>query len=123
MTNPLPSSLPPKGLPDKTYNALKLAATILLPALQVFYVSMAALWHWGYQTEISGTIAALNVLAGGAVKFSQMLHEASGAGYSGTIQLEDNEDGTGMRIVSLDPNALLTKPVVSFRVAQPPPSE
>lgn len=121
MTNPLPLPMPRKGMNDKMYNALKLSATLLLPSLQALYFAIAEAWKLPHSNEVVGTLAAVNVFAGVVVKFSQMLYEASGSGYSGTIQLEDNEDGTGMRLTGLDVVALTTKDAVTFRVIQSPP--
>lgn len=48
-------------LNNKTYDALKWVALVLLPALSVFYLALAGSWNLPYPTEVAATIAALDV--------------------------------------------------------------
>ena len=48
-------------LSNKTYDALKWIALVLLPALSVFYLSLASSWNLPFPTEVAATIAALDV--------------------------------------------------------------
>ena len=44
---------------NKIYDVLKYITLFLLPALSVFYVSLAGVWGWPLSDEIAGTIAAV----------------------------------------------------------------
>lgn len=46
---------------NKVYDVLKWATLMILPALAVFYMSLASTWNLPYPTEIAGTIAAIDV--------------------------------------------------------------
>lgn len=49
---------------NKLYDILKFIAQILLPALGVFYAAIAKIWGFPLGTEITGTIAAVDVFLG-----------------------------------------------------------
>jgi hypothetical protein len=59
-------------LSDKTYNVLKKIALIWLPALAVFWTSIAGIWNWGY--AIIGTISAVDTLLGALLQMSSKAH-------------------------------------------------
>lgn len=56
---------------NKTYDILKVVATIILPAIDAFYVALAGIWGLGFGNEIDATIQAtiafINVLLGSFV--------------------------------------------------------
>jgi hypothetical protein len=47
---------------NKLYDLLKYAAVIVLPALAVFYITIAPMWGFPKQEEVAGTIMALDLL-------------------------------------------------------------
>ena len=55
---------------NKTYDALKFIAQIVLPALATFYVTIAGLWNLPYPKEISGTVMAVDTLLGAILMIS-----------------------------------------------------
>ena len=59
-------------LPDKVYNALKWICLICLPALAVFYFTLAKIWGLPYGAEITATINAIAVLIGALIGISQI---------------------------------------------------
>lgn len=59
-------------LPDKLYNILKWICLIALPALAVFYFTLAKIWGLPYEAEIPATINAVAVLIGALIGISQM---------------------------------------------------
>ena len=59
-------------LPDKIYDALKWIALICLPALAVFYFTIAKIWGLPYESEIPATINAVAVLIGALIGISQI---------------------------------------------------
>lgn len=59
-------------LPDKLYNVLKWVCLIALPALAVFYFTLAKIWGLPYEAEIPATINAVAVLIGAMIGISQI---------------------------------------------------
>lgn len=59
-------------LPDKVYNILKWICLICLPALAVFYFTIADIWGLPYSAEIPATINAIAVLIGALIGISQL---------------------------------------------------
>lgn len=59
-------------LPDKAYNILKWVALICLPAMAVFYFTIAKIWGLPYEAEIPATINAVAVLIGALIGISQI---------------------------------------------------
>ena len=49
-------------LPDKWYDAIKWAVTVMLPALSVAYVGLASIWGWPFADEVSRTVAVVYTL-------------------------------------------------------------
>jgi hypothetical protein len=49
---------------NKTYDALKWIAQLLLPALGTLYFALAQIWNFPYGEEIVGTIAAVDTFLG-----------------------------------------------------------
>jgi hypothetical protein len=59
-------------LPNKLYDALKWVALIALPALSVFYATLAHIWNLPYATQIPLTIDAVDVLIGALIGISHL---------------------------------------------------
>lgn len=51
-------------LNNKLYDALKWVALIVLPALAVFYTSLAGIWGLPYAEAVPDTIMAIDLLLG-----------------------------------------------------------
>lgn len=51
-------------LNNKTYDILKYVALIALPAIQVFWLTIAKIWSLNYGMEIGATIGACALLLG-----------------------------------------------------------
>lgn len=116
------TNTPTTLLSDRVYNRLRLAALILLPGLSALYFGLAEIWHFPYQAQVSGTIAIVNVFVGVLLSFAKALHEASGAKYSGTLNLEpDGEGGEQLRLGSVVMEDLNTKDELIFKVRRPAP--
>lgn len=47
---------------NSTYDALKLTATIILPAIDAFYITLSQIWGWGFGQQIDATIQAVIAL-------------------------------------------------------------
>lgn len=57
-------------LNNRVYDVLKWLCLIALPALSVFYASLAGVWGWPYEQEVSTTINAIVVFIGAIIKVS-----------------------------------------------------
>lgn len=49
---------------NKTYNALKLVALVILPALGTLYFALAGIWGLPYAEKIVGSITAVDTFLG-----------------------------------------------------------
>ena len=59
-------------LKDSVYNVLKWVCLIALPALAVFYFTIAKIWGLPFESEIPATINAVAVLIGALIGISQI---------------------------------------------------
>lgn len=59
-------------LPDKLYDVLKWVALIAMPALGVFYFTLAKIWGLPYGAEITATLDALALLIGTLIGVSHI---------------------------------------------------
>ena len=57
-------------LPNKVYDILKWVALICLPAMAVFYFTIAKIWGLPYEAEIPATINAIAVFIGALIGIS-----------------------------------------------------
>lgn len=76
---------------DKVYNILKYCALIGIPAIGTFYTTIAALWHWPYITEISGTILAFDTMLGAFVGISSANYQPT---VDGVLHINPNTKDT-----------------------------
>jgi hypothetical protein len=59
-------------LPNKVYDILKWVALICLPAMAVFYFTIAKIWGLPYEAEIPATINAIAVFIGALIGISHL---------------------------------------------------
>lgn len=59
---------------DKTYDALKFIAQIVLPAAGTFYFALATIWGLPYGEQIVGTITAADAFLGALLGISTAQH-------------------------------------------------
>lgn len=59
-------------LNDKLYDVLKWIALVVLPALSVFYATIAGIWGLPYATQIPLTIDAVDVFIGALIGISHI---------------------------------------------------
>ena len=57
-------------LNNRVYDTLKWLCMIVLPASAVLYSSLAGVWGWPYEQEVSTTINAIVVFIGALIKVS-----------------------------------------------------
>ncbi len=79
---------------NKTYDMMKTAAQLLLPALGTLYVAIATIWGLPYAEQVAATILAVNVFLGVVLKILSVKYERSGAAYDGAVVQKTAPDGT-----------------------------
>lgn len=55
---------------NKTYDILKWAVVIVLPAVATLYTALGGIWGLPYVTEITGTITAVDTFLGAVLMIS-----------------------------------------------------
>lgn len=65
-----------KAMSNKVYNILKWSALVGLPALAVFWLSIAPTWGLPYGDQVGKTLVALDVLLGTLVGVSSAVYAA-----------------------------------------------
>lgn len=102
-------------LGDSSYNVIKKSATIVLPALGTLYFALAQIWGLPKAEEVMGSIAAINTFLGVVVQISKKSYYASGAQYSGEIEV----NGEGMARIVFDehPEKVIQQSEATFRIA------
>lgn len=107
-------------LSNKTYNVLKHAAAIGLPALSALYYALSQIWNISHPGQIMATISAVNICLGVLLGISTAQYNGSAAKYAGVIEVAD--DGV-KKVFSLnlntDPEAIEQLSEVTFKVTSP----
>ena len=63
-------------LPSKVYEVLRWLVSIVLPALSVFFATLAQAWNWNLPTEaILTTISALGLFLGAVFGISKVVND------------------------------------------------
>lgn len=116
---PIVGDAPPRErilFSNNAYDILKWVAQVLLPALALFYISVAPYWGLPRQEEVAGTVVALDLLLGTLLGLSSRQYANSDARYDGAVVISPNEDGNSDLNVSLNPQALAEKREITVRV-------
>lgn len=106
-------------LSNRVYNALKVLSTMLLPAASALYLSLDQIWDLPRETEVVGTVAAVNVFVGVLIGLSTKSYNNSDAKYDGAIDVyeDTNEDRTVFSLnLNEDPENLKSMSSVNFKV-------
>lgn len=103
---------------DGVYDRLKKIALIALPALGTLYFTIAGIWGLPYAEQVVGTVAAVDLFLGVLVTASKKAYNASNAGFDGSFEVFEDEEGGKQLVLALDedPQTLLERSEVSFRV-------
>lgn len=64
---------------NKTYDALKFVAQIVLPALGTLYFALASIWGLPYGEQIVGTLTAVDAFLGAILGVSTAQYNKRGA--------------------------------------------
>ena len=105
-------------LSDSTYDSMKNAAQLGIPALGTFYFTLSQIWGLPYGEEVVGTLAALNTLLGVILRYSSKSYARSEAKFDGTIDVEQVEGGPKRFTLNLngDPETLDSQSQVVFKI-------
>lgn len=102
---------------DQVYRWLKFIAQIFLPALGTLYFTVAQIWHLPDATEVVGTIVALDTFLGVLLGIStKTFNDGTFKKYDGELVLENNEEGSGLRLANVDPRAIESKDELTFKL-------
>ena len=64
-------------LPDKIYEVLRWLVAVFLPALGVFFATLAEAWHWNLPTEaILTTLSAVELFLGAIFGISKVIYDS-----------------------------------------------
>ena len=117
-----PTSTTSTKLPSgAVYDKLKLTAQLILPAFAALYFGLSQIWNLPAGAEVSGTISLLNVFVGVIVVWLKSLHNAAGTQYDGFLTWEDHDEGSSLRLTSIDIQALENKGEILMKVSRPEP--
>lgn len=111
---------------DKTYNAVKFAAQIGLPALGTLYAGVAGLWGLPATMQVIGTIVAVDTFLGVILGISAAQYNAVGGAYDGTLDIIHQANGDKNFMFNVDEhpaNYEADKGVVTFKVSHRTASE
>lgn len=63
-------------LPDKVYEVLRWLVAVFLPALGVFFSTLAEAWHWNLPTGvILATLSAVELFLGAIFGISKVIYD------------------------------------------------
>lgn len=104
-------------LNNKAFDITKHIAQIYLPAAGTLYFALAGIWHLPSAEEVVGSVVAVDAFLGVLLGLSTASYNKSDDKYDGVFQVEDSgEDGSALRLKSVDFHALDTKDELIFKL-------
>ena len=79
------------ALSNPVYDAAKDTATIYLPGLGAFYLTIAGIWELPYPQQVVGTIVAISTLLGVFLKISTNSYNKSDKSKDGTLIIDQSD--------------------------------
>lgn len=108
-------------LSDKTYNILKWAVVIVLPAIGTLYFALAEIWGLPAAQQVMGSILAVQAFLGVVLGLSSRSYNASDAKYNGDVNVIEGADGLVYELaLNGDPEDLKNMEEVTFKVQKLP---
>lgn len=105
-------------LSNKAYDALKLLALIIFPALGTLYLALDQIWGLPAAQKVVGTIVAIDAFLGVIIKLGDVSYNASEARYDGAVVIEPTATGLMHSLVlNEDPTKLADKDEIILKVA------
>ena len=109
---------------DKQYDLAKTLVQLRIPAFSSAYFGLASIWGLPAPDKVVGTLAILATFLGVVLRISTNQYQAAGLAHDGTISVMPHDEGSTIAL-SVDPNDLVDKDEVNFKVVAPtvdPPS-
>lgn len=111
-------------LNNKSYDILKFALTVGVPALVLLINTLGDTWNWGEtSTKVSATVGALGLFCGIFLQYSSSKYNKD-INVGGYFDVTGHDEDTGIPDVRLevteDPDVLAKGKIVQFKVGQPP---
>lgn len=108
-------------LSNKTYNWLKFAALIVLPALGTLYFTLAGIWNLPKAEEIVGTIVAIDTFLGVLLHISTKSYNNSDSKFDGSIDVIHIDKTKKTFVLNLDkePGEIESADKITFKVNPP----
>lgn len=107
-------------LSNKTYDALKWVAQILLPGLGALYFGLGQVWGFPNVEEVVGTITLIDIFLGGLLGFSSASYKKSDDYRDGSLTQVGSDPDTGMPHLAMTlnktPDELMGKETVRLEV-------
>lgn len=114
-------------LSNRSYDAIKFFAQILLPAFGTLYFSLAALWGLPKSEEVVGTTVAVDAFLGVLLGLSTRAYQGSGAATDGYLTATGVDPDTGhpnlQMVITKPPDKLLSNKTVTLKVGDPEPKQ
>lgn len=96
------------NMSNSTFDVLKRAAELGLPALGALYFALAQIWGLPYGEQVVGTVAAVNTFVGVIVVIARNQYNDQDGMYDGDLLVSENEAGiTYMMELNHNPEELL----------------
>lgn len=106
-------------LGDEVYAAGKKIVQVVIPAISTMYFALSGIWGLPAPEKVIGTLAAVATFLGVSLHISSSQYDSSGAAYDGTIHTVNTDEGTQVHF-NVDPQDLVSKDSVAFKVVPPP---
>lgn len=111
-------------LTDRTYDLFGNIVRLVIPAVGVFYATIAALWNIPNPEPVVGTIAAVGLLLGVILQVSKSQYKKTEADKDGVIDVFPTNEGAelGRMSLNLSANDIAGKQLLTLKVnnLQPP---
>lgn len=102
---------------DATYDHLRRAAELILPASAALYFTLSTIWGLPYGEQVVGTIAATNTFVGVLVMAMRRQYNNSDARFDGDIVVDETDDvKTFGLVLNGDPDEIEQKKEIIFKV-------
>ena len=105
-------------LSNKMYNKLKFLVQVLLPAISVFYITLANIWSFPNPEPVALTIAAITTFLGTILMISTKSYNTTSLKYNGNLVVTVSPEGK--KLYSLELNDAIEeldkKDVAAFKI-------
>lgn len=109
-------------LTNKAYDVLKRFVQVVLPASGALYFGLAGYWDLPNAEEVVGSIAVVTTFLGVSLGFSERQYKNDDSRFDGQLIVETDDigDKTVSMELSIDPEDLLQKDEITFKMGEIP---